>query len=198
MIAIQEKPQITLIEGPEFQAQIRDARIVLVYGWRFRAPGCVVRHAEKIRTYFRPIPEQAQTIQAAMAPLRRSADVVVGVHIRYGDYRRWKGGKFFFPVARYVGWMREVAEQFPGRKVSFLICSDEPRGADEFPGLSVGFGPGSPLGDMYSLAGCDCIFGPLSTFTQWASFYGNAPLKLIHSLDDRLVRADFRVSNLEG
>ena len=34
--------------------------------------------------------------------------------------------------------MHELAEQFPGRKVSFLVCSNEPRDAQEFGGLSVG------------------------------------------------------------
>ncbi len=171
---------------------------MLVYGFHFRAPRCVARHAEKIRTYFRPIPEEAQSIRAALEPLRRAAEVVVGVHMRYGDKRWSDGGRFVFPIARYAAWMREVAGQFPGRKVAFLICSDEPRSAQEFSGLSVGFGPGTPLGDMYALAGCDCIFGSLSTFSQWASFYGQAPLKLLCSPEDRLVRSDFRVSNLEA
>jgi hypothetical protein len=93
--------------------------------------------------------------------------------------------------------MRELAGQFPGRKVSFLICSDEPRTEAEFPGLSVGLGPGSVVGDLYALARCDYIMGPPSTYTQWASFYGNQPLYHLRSGDDRVEREKFRVSHLE-
>src|SRR5208282_4447587 len=46
---------ITALDGPEVQAKIRDARIIFVNGWNFRAPELVQRHAEKIRSYFRPI-----------------------------------------------------------------------------------------------------------------------------------------------
>ncbi|MCW3058345.1 MAG: hypothetical protein JWQ02_166, partial [Capsulimonas sp.] len=47
---------------------------------------------------------------------------------------------------------------------------------------------------MYSLSECDYILGPPSTFTAWASFYGQKPLyKILEpeaavSLDDFYVR----------
>ena len=93
--------------------------------------------------------------------------------------------------------MQDVAEQFPGRKVSFLVCSDEPRGREEFPGLSIGFGPGFPLGDLYALAQCDYLLGTLSTFSQWASFYGNKPLYQVREASERPELAQFRVSYLD-
>ena len=93
--------------------------------------------------------------------------------------------------------MKELAELFPDRKVAFLVCSDEIRNEREFPGLTVGFGPGSPLGDLCALAKCDYIFGPLSTFSQWASFYGNKPLFHLEDRDARLELANFRVANLQ-
>jgi hypothetical protein len=93
--------------------------------------------------------------------------------------------------------MQEFAAQFPGRKVAFFVCSDEPRSADEFPGLAVGLGAGSPLGDLCALARCNYIFGPQSTFTQWASFYGNKPLLLLQDASDRVEPAKFRVSWLD-
>ena len=81
--------------------------------------------------------------------------------------------------------------------MAFLVCSDEPRHEQEFPGLAVGFGPDSPVGDLYALAQCDCIFGPISTFSQWASFYGNKPLFLLNDANARLERAKFRISCLD-
>jgi hypothetical protein len=93
--------------------------------------------------------------------------------------------------------MQEFAAQFPERKVAFFVCSDEPRNADEFPGLLVGLGAGSAMGDLHALARCDYIFGPQSTYTQWASFYGNKPLLLLKDATDRLELEKFRVSWLD-
>jgi hypothetical protein len=171
-----EGQPVTLLDSPELQEKIRPAKIVFVYGWRFRAPDLVRKHGDKIRAYFRPIEQYDKPSREAVAQLRRNADIVIGVHIRQGDYRRWRGGKYFYPAARYAAWMHDLAAQFPARKVSFLVCSDEPRSAGEFPGLSVGFGTESPASDLYALAQCDYILGPKGTFSQWASFYGEKPL----------------------
>ena len=187
---------ITVLDGPEVQAQIRDVRIVFVNGWNFRAPELVQRHAEKLRSYFRPIAGIEQASRQAVEQLRRQADVVVGVHIRHGDYRAWKGGKCFFPASQYAVWMKGLAGQFPGHNVAFFVCSDEPRHGPEFPGLRVGLGTGSAVGDLCALAGCDYILGPMSTFSMWASFYGNKPLFLIRDGKARIKRTDFRVSDL--
>ena len=191
-----EGREITLLDGPEVQTRIGAAGTVFVYGWNFRAPGCVQRHAEKIRAYFKPLETHERSINEVVDGLRQHADILVGVHIRLGDYREWKGGKYFFPVSCYANWMRELADQFPGRKVSFLVCSNEPRHAEEFPGLSVGFGTGVPVQDIYALARCDYIIGPPSTFSQWASFYGNTPLLHLSDSGDRIERGSFRVSDL--
>jgi hypothetical protein len=189
--------QTIFLDTPEVQSRMADAKVVFVHGWRIRAPESVRRHADLIREYFRPIAEYEQAADQAVERLRQKADVVVGVHIRLGDNWKWKGGQCYFPVSRYVTWMHELAEQFPGHKMAFLVCSDEPRHEQEFPGLAVGFGPDSPVGDLYALAQCDCIFGPISTYSQWASFYGNKPLLNLYLSDDRVERGKFSVSYLE-
>jgi hypothetical protein len=185
------------LDDPGIQDRIRDAKVVFIYGWSFRAPESVERHAAEIRSYFRPIAEHERSSDQAMDRLRQRADVIIGVHLRRGDNWKWKGGKFFFPGSRYGPWMRDLADQFPGRKAAFLVCSDEIRNEREFPGLSVGFGPGSPVGDLCALAKCDYIFGPPSTFSQWASFYGNKPLFHIEDPEVRIERDRFRVADLQ-
>jgi hypothetical protein len=199
VVTLRERPGqlVILLETPEVQAQIAEANVVFVYGWIFRAPGAMRRQAEKVRAYFRPIEEYEYASSQAVAPLRKNAEVVVGVHVRQEDYRRWRKGSCFFTMPQYASWMSELADQFPGQKVSFLVCSDEPRRPEEFPGLTVGFGPGSAMGDLYALAKCDYILGPLSSYSQWASFYGNKPLYQLCDSKDRLERGQFRVSYLD-
>jgi hypothetical protein len=184
------------LDTPAVLEPVRDARLVFVYGWRYRAPELVRRHAEKIRAFFRPVEEHEQAAARAVEMLRRNADVVVGVHIRQGDYAGWKGGNYLFPTARYVEWMREMAGLFPGQRVAFLVCSNEPQAAEQFAGLTIGPGPGTAMGDLYALAGCDYLLGPLSSFTQWASFYGNKPLFHLRDKNARIERDQFFISDL--
>jgi hypothetical protein len=190
-------PSITSLEGPEVTACISPAKIILVDGWKLRSSENVQKHAAKIRRHFQPVPKIDREVCAFMERLRSHAQIVIGVHIRHGDYRRWKGGKYFFPASRYAEWMRELMAQFPGVKISFLVCSDEPRSEQEFPGLPVVISSNSPIVDLYALAKCDYIFGPQSTFSQWASFHGNTPLLFVCDTNDRLDREQFRVSWLE-
>lgn len=188
---------VSLLDGPEVQSRVANAKIVFIHGWNFRAPHLVKVHAEKIRLYFRPAAKYLLPNCQAVASLRRKADLVVGVHIRHGDYAAFRQGRYFFQISRYRAWMHEVAEQLPQCRVSFLVCSDEPRHESEFPDLSVGFGPGAPISDLYALAECDYILGPMSTFSQWASFYGNKPLLLLKGENDRAEFDKFSVSWLD-
>ncbi|MDR3456736.1 MAG: hypothetical protein P4N60_04780 [Verrucomicrobiae bacterium] len=183
VVTVREFPgqDVTRLDDPRLLSQLAGARTVFFYGWSFRSPELVQRHAETIRAYFQPVEAIAAASREAVARMRAQAEVLVGVHIRHGDYRTWKNGQYFYPVEQYATWMRTLAAQFPGRRVAFLVASDEPRTLEEFPGLTAGFCPGSPVADIYALAGCDYIFGPPSTYSQWASFYGNTPLLQLQS-----------------
>jgi hypothetical protein len=188
--------RVTALDAPEVQEKIRVARIVLVYGWWFRSPNLVQKHGGKIRDYFRPLEKFEAASRVAVDRLRRDADIVIGVHVRHGDYRTARGAKYFFTAERYAAWMRELVPQFPGRRVSFLVCSDEPRNAGEFAGLTVEFGS-SPVSDMYAMARCDYILGTRSTFTQWSSFYGKKPLLQVNTSDEAAKIENFRVCYLD-
>ena len=101
-------------------------------------------------------------------------DVLIGVHVRQGDYRTHKPA-FFHATERYVRLMRVLEAAFAGSRVAFLVCSDAPQPRDAFRSLRVRFGTGHPAEDLFALAGCDYIAGPPSTFSQWASFHGRVP-----------------------
>jgi len=198
MVTQREFPhqETTRLDDPELLARLAEARTVFFYGWGFRSPELVCRHAEKIRAYFQPVEDIAAASREAVARMRAQAEIVVGVHIRHGDYRTWKNGQYFYPVEQYAAWMRALGVQFPGRKVAFLVASDEPRTVEEFPGLTTGFCPGSPVADIYALAGCDYIFGPPSTYSQWASFHGNKPLRQLPGREASIGLDSFSVSFL--
>jgi hypothetical protein len=52
--------------------------------------------------------------------------------------------------------------------------------------LNVTWGSGHLVEDMYAFAGCDYLVGPPSTFTTWASFYGQVPLCRLTAADGEI------------
>ncbi len=184
------------LSGAEIQAQIGKARVVFVYGWNYRAPDCVERQADKIRAHLHPREPLIANVRQEVQRLRDRAEVLAGVHIRRGDYRRWKQGKYFYSLERYTAWMREFAAQFPGRRVAFLVCSDEPRSPEEFPGCDVAITADTPVADLFGLSQCDFLMGPVSSFSQWASFFGGKPLLQFRTPEDPIRLDKFRVSYL--
>lgn len=175
---------------------LEDGSIVLMSDWHFRVPKLAIQHAAVIRSFLRPVGRVEKEAVGAVEVLREGADLVIGVHIRQGDYETFKNGRYFFPIARYLVWMNELSRAFAPRSVAFLVCSDVALDERAFPDLAVGFGPGNAVGDLFALSACDRLIGPVSTFTQWASFYGNVPLYSLRDVDDQPIAESFAVSDL--
>lgn len=179
------------LNDPAFVALAR-SKAVFVFGWMLRDTAHLLEHAGLIRHLFTPDPPVMDRVRRATDDARRGADVLVGVHIRRGDYRRHMGGRYFFADTVYADMMRQTADLIGGnRRVRFLVCSNETVAPEPFAGLDVAHGPGSALDDLYALAQCDRLIGPPSTFTKWASFHGQVPLDWIRSADQRIRDEDF-------
>lgn len=137
--------------------------------WRFFNPVGIRRHRDAILAATRPQPEierDADRFASALAPDR----LWIGVHVRGGDYAGFVGGKHFHPVERYVAEMHAVAERFRARRPGFVIFSDQPRNAAEFPGLDVLLSAGSAIEDLTRMSRLKLVIGPLSTFSAWAMY----------------------------
>ncbi len=171
------------LDGPELARLARTKRIVFFRGWMFREPALLARHADAVRRAFALVPERRARLDALLAGVRARADVVVGVHVRRGDYRTFQGGRWFFELSAYARLMARTAALFPGRRVAFLVCSDEQVRPEDFPGVEAVMAGGDPVDDLYALARCDRLVGPPSTFTAWASFYGRVPLFVFREAD---------------
>ncbi|NND97335.1 MAG: hypothetical protein HKN47_08415 [Pirellulaceae bacterium] len=171
------------LNGPGFKSLAKQSRPLLAQGWLFRSDELVRKHTDAIRDHFSIQQTDQAHVDQTIDRIRQNADVVVGVHIRHGDYATFQGGKFFYPVKQYATWMRQVAEQLGNRRVAFLVCSNAKIAVDDFAGLDVHNGPGHIVQDMYCFANCDWLIGPPSTYTLWAAFYGNVPLHVMQSTE---------------
>jgi len=154
-------------------------------GWQTRSDTRYLKQTmPELKRLFRPKDEIMAKAEAMIDELRSEADLVVGVHIRRGDYATWHEGRFFFSLEEYHQFMLRVKACYADRKVAFFISSNEDFPADTFTGCkSRRFGkePSGALLDLYTLSLCDRIIGPYSTFSRWASFIGEVPLCFIAS-----------------
>jgi hypothetical protein len=157
-------------------ASMRSAPLVFLTGLYSLASVSLRKHSESVRSLFRPTDALRRQAEAVVGAARHTSDVVVGIHVRQGDYRIYCGGVMFYTSEEYADQMRRLQSLWPGRAVAFVVCSDEPQPPEAFAGLDVHWGPGTPVADLHSLALCDDIVGPSSTFSRWASFWGEKPL----------------------
>ena len=187
--------------GKELVAALKRRCIFFVSGLYFLDRNSMVKHAAKLRDIFRPLAKHEARVRRLIGRARLGCDVLVGVHIRHGDYAQFRDGIYYYPVGEYTRLMGAIEALFPGRRVHFLICSNErldPRGFARFKHSA---GTGHLVEDMYSLAACDYIVGVPSTFSRWASFYGSAPLCVMNYREERMygitpkppALSDFRV-----
>ena len=169
----------------------KHSRGIFLRGWKFRLTGGLEPHREFLIRYFQPVSTVADGVNRALQQARQQGDIVLGIHVRRGDYREWLGGKYFFDHAQYAEWMRQAPACWPGRKISYLVCSNEPYPESWRGEFSVSSGPGDAIGDLYALAGCDALLAPPSSFALWASFIGKTPLHMVESADKKLHPVSF-------
>ncbi|MEM9586769.1 MAG: alpha-1,2-fucosyltransferase [Planctomycetota bacterium] len=155
--------------------RVRTGRPILCQGWLFRSLDWFLRYRDDTCRHLQPLDVHQHAVQQTMQKARDASDVVVGVHIRQGDYKDFLGGKYFYTTTLYRRWMDQIAQHLGTASVRFLICSNGEVDWQQFAGLSVQPGPGHLVQDLYSLAQCDLIIGPPSTFTLWAAYYGDVP-----------------------
>lgn len=168
-------------------------RFVLLKGWLYRADNLIVKHKEKIVSYFEPIVAHEKNVNELIGNCRKKCDFLVGVHIRREDYRTAFDGIYYYDIKDYKMKMDEIQLLFKDRNIGFLICSNEKIDSSEFSGLKIFMGNDHIIEDMYSFAKCDLIIGPPSTYSMWASFYGNVPLYQVKEINRKVLLEDFTI-----
>ena len=171
--------------------------VLVLDGWQFKAPLWFDKHAGAIREFFTSLPELEIQAAEAAKEARDGCDVLVGVHVRQGDYKEHLNGKYHYMTGEYARLMRDVSSLFAGMTVGFLVCSNAKQDLNAFHGLHWSAGDGHMVVDLYSLAKCDFLIGPPSTFSQWASFYGQVPLCIVRDRAMTPNLDDFAVFNTE-
>ncbi len=155
--------------------ELRHPQTVWVDALYCLAPQSFIKHANILRSFFSPAKEIQRSVDAKIGIARRGTDVLIGAHLRQGDYRFHDQGMLYYETEEYVRLLQRVVGLFPGRKVRILLCSDIEHSVSEFSPLECVFASGTEAEDLYELANTDFIVGPPSSFSQWASFFGSVP-----------------------
>jgi hypothetical protein len=168
-------------------------RILFVNGWKERnAPSYISENFEIIKMLFQPDELVRNKVDIRLEKEKR---ILIGVHIRRKDYRTFYGGAYFFDFSVYRDIMQQLSNLLvqDGKETCFIVCSDEPVPDSFAQGLTV-IAMNSPdaISDLYALSKCDYIIGPPSTFSQWASFFGEVPIRVITSENEKIRLDDFR------
>lgn len=173
---------------------VQSARALWVRGWLYRDHAGVLQHRAAIRQFFSPLPDIADQVAKLAESTHRDGATVVGIHIRRGDLILREGGRYYYEDDVYKRFMHAITDALPGRRIRFLVASNAPINQAAFPGLDVVQTPGTVAGDLYSLATADYLVGPPSTFTIWASYYGNVPMRFLLTHDQPIKLKEFKVA----
>lgn len=151
--------------------------IYLVESWALQVDkSIVVSETPRIHQIFRPKAEYTDEVRRRLDFLRSKSDVLVGVHIRKGDYSQYRGGRYDYDLSEYVKIMKSLRRDCRER-VGFFLASNSRLDTSLFSDLLVYQLPDSPaMHDLVGLSMVDYIIGPPSTFSMSASYYGKVPL----------------------
>jgi hypothetical protein len=170
-------------------------KYLFMQGWKIRDSKAVEKHSDFIKEFFTPIPEHKNKVSELISLITKQCQILIGIHIRQGDYKKFEKGKFYFSTTEYLTIIEYVVSLFPNKTVAFLICSNEKQDTRLFKNLKTFFGTNQFIEDVYSLAECNYIIGPPSTYTMWASFYGKKPLYMMHDLNTKFTLNDFKIAS---
>ena len=151
-----------------------------IKGWDTMDDTRYIRQAkDELKHIFRPRQEICQKAEDMIANIKKEADVIVGVHIRHGDYKTFENGRYYYSLEEYHHFMLSIHELYKDKRIAFFISSNESFSVDIFTGCNCfrfGKEPSGDILDLYTLSLCDRIIGPWSTYSRWASFIGEVPL----------------------
>ena len=164
-------------------------------GWETRSDThYLVQTLPELKRIFRPKDSIMNKATNMIGGMKQQSDLVIGVHIRRGDYATWNNGRFFYELEEYRLFMLRIKQLYQDKRISFFISSNEDFSLDLFKDCACRRFYNEPSGailDLYTLALCDRMIGPFSSYSRWASFIGEVPLCFLETKDQEFTEESF-------
>jgi hypothetical protein len=169
----------------EKEKQLEKFRLNFIKGWYFRND--IVEN----RDYFKQKYELDKRLYLTnefyrqFSAVKSNYDIVLGLHLRRGDYKTWMDGRFYYSFDQYA----KIHESFLAdarkrglNKVLTVVFSNEDLSGVTFSGDILKSSEEWYL-DHRIMGECDYLVGPPSTFTMWASYTVNSKLIVVYNPD---------------
>ena len=180
----------------DLEVSIQKNGVLFIESWPNRVHKNIpLMQQQKIKRFFTFRQSLTYKVDEIIETKKKGFDLMVGIHIRRGDYKNFMGGTYYFENETYSIYMQQMKYLFPEKKILFLISSNEPIDKNTFAGNNYFQIDNATSGvDMYALSCCEYIIGPMSTFSMWAAYYGSKPIFFIKSKSEMLQRGTNRDS----
>lgn len=167
------------VDHAALEQQMLRHRNLVVQGWYVRFPELFLKYKQDILRLFAFHEDIINKVSAYIN--QTDADVRVGLHVRRGDYKTWMSGRYYYSDDQFISLARQMVALFPGRRVHFYICGNDPTlnqsaYREALGEANVSFPAGNPAEDLCLLSQMDWLIGPPSTFTLVAAMYRDLPL----------------------
>lgn len=180
-------------ENKEFK-KLNESLICEIKVWRFRSTELIKKYRALIKEIFTPniaVLEDAKKQRKLVG-----CEVVIGVHIRWGDYKT-EAPESYHDIEVYKDKMIEAVKLFKNKTVGFIVCTEEKIEFDTLNELKCVYPKKDAITDLYTLAHCDYIIGAASTFSQWASYWGEVGLFIIYDKSIKIEKiSQFEICDL--
>ena len=119
---ITRKKPFNWINYQDIQA-IKHSSTICFQGWLFRDGWFVedlpklYKYADEIRSYFTPLQQYTINVDNLILNVKNNADIIIGLHIRQGDYAQHQRGRYFYKTEH--GFLINRTSPPPGAQVSY-------------------------------------------------------------------------------
>ena len=186
----------TIQNSGKYEA-LKNRNFLLLDGWEWRNETTLInKYKNELLKLF--LPKQHFIINCnSTIQKHKNSKTLIGVHIRRKDYNSFFNGIYYYDNCMYRKFMEETIHSLStivNTGFRYFLCSDDEIDPNDFlPFDCFKIPDATNIEDLYSLSLCDYIIGPPSTFSMWASFYGNVPLKIIDHPDAKFSVDDFKI-----
>lgn len=181
-------------------------RHIVVSGWFVRYYDLFLKYREEIcdlftldEQYTTPVRKKMQEVEKLSTPNFPLSTLRLGVHIRRGDYAKWRDGQFFYSDEVYAAYINRFVEMHQDKSVHVYLSTNDSSVTEEHFQLicqkaHIHCLGGSAPEDLFMLSECDYLIGPPSTFSLVAAMYRDIPLYRMDTADvSQMTEEGFRL-----
>jgi len=174
---------------------------VYVSGWKFRVSDLIEKNRiELVKRYsLKPEFYENNNLYKKIIKIKKQENILIGIHIRRGDYKNWLGGKYYFEDEVYEAYMKEFLEKLSketDKNQVFIIFSNDNVKFLENDNILIS--KECWYIDHHLMSLCDYLIGTHSTFTLWASYIGGNTFFSIRDNSGKIENtvSDFRENDM--